>query len=190
MTEENATTQAPAKRELTKVELKRMKIYQERRLRKINEGVDPKKVDAVLSEEDYRNMSLEEKFEQHRKITIASIRRIAQDLLDLQHNDRVIGDAIDINFRAFARMLTKAGVSLEDQGIIFKEIRAEVEAELAAKALERQQAAQAAVQQKMQETEKTAVDALNQAEGKPSLTPDAPPTETAPVPEGATTFGG
>lgn len=188
-TDENGNTYILADKKPSAIELKRQKIWMERYKRLVNKGIDPKKIPLMLAEEDYKNMPLAEKFEQYKKLDMAANRRLAQDINGLQHNDGVLADSMDINFRAFAKMLVEAGISLERQSAILKETEVEIQedrkkqAEQRKRATEmRQKAAQEAREQKLKEE-------LVKAEGKPALTEAPPPEESAP-PDGATVFGG
>lgn len=116
-------------RKMSKVDMKRMQAYQERRRRLINKGVDPKKVDAVIAAEDYKNMPLEDKFERLQAIVLGALRESQKDILALRHNDEVISDAFDINLKSLAKCLERAGVTKELQGTIIQEVEKEVREE-------------------------------------------------------------
>lgn len=187
--DEHGNTYILADKKPSAIELKRQKIYLERRKRKINDGVDPKKVDLLLAEEDYKNLPITEKFEQYKRLDMAANRRLAQDINSLQHNDSVLADSMDINFRAFAKMLVEAGVSLERQGAILKETEQEVQEDRKQRLEARQAASQAAAKKRADAQEQKLKEELAKVEGTPSLTEPIPPAESAP-PDGATVFGG
>ncbi len=176
-------------RRQTKAELKRQQIYIERRNRLINKGVDPSKVDLMLAEEDYRNLPIEDKFERFAMNVNQSFRMFGQDMQALQHNNTVLADAMDVNFRAMALCLERAGLPKEVQGELIKEAEKQINAERLAKLeakqkeeeLRRKQAVEAAEQGRAESE-------LRKAEGKPDLVDE--PGEPAPVPDGATQFGG
>lgn len=185
--DENGNTYILAEKKLSAIELKRQKIWKERYQRLANKGIDPKKIPIMLAEEDYKNKPLADKFEESKKLNTAITRRLAQDINGLQHNDVVLADSMDVNFRAFAKMLLKLGLSLEDQKTIIQETEKEI-AEERQKRIEEARLAAAARAQKAQE--KKAVEELNKPEGVAPLDPAATPAESAPSPEGATVFGG
>lgn len=178
--------ESPKKR--TKMELKRLQQYQERRRRLINKGVHEDKVDAVIAEEDYHALPIEKKFEQLFTSVRTAITGFASDLNELRHNDGVISDVIDVNARAFAKCLTKAGISLEVQGEIFKEAEAEIRAELQKRLEDQNENQRRLAKQQAELAEKVTLDSLKKAEGK-AVEPVQTPANPDPIPEGATTFG-
>lgn len=162
-------------RRLSKIDEKRIRQYQERRRRLINKGVPAEKVDQAIAEEDYRSMPVEKKFERLEALVANSVKRMSSDMLALRHNDGVLADSMDSNFKAMARCLEKAGVSLADQSAIISAVNAEIAAEREQKMAAKMQA----------EAEKAAADALKDAE-----TQKASEEEEVAIPEEATTFGG
>jgi hypothetical protein len=126
--EDNVRTMSEARR-ISKVEMKRMQAYEERKRRLINKGMDPSKVDEALATEDYNNLPIERKFERLEKLTSQLFQGLQKDVMALRHNDGVIADAMDINLRAVARSLEKAGVTKEMQGEIIREVETELREE-------------------------------------------------------------
>lgn len=172
------------------LEMKRMMALLERRKRLINKGVDPKKVDLVIAQEDYNALPVEKKFEKHKDLMNGAVKRLAQDMTGLQHNDGVLADAMDVNFRSFAEMLVDLGMPLEKQGEIIKRVQAKIEDERKARMDAQRKVFEDRAKQAQENKEKKSAEALAKAEGKPELTSTEPTQEeAAPLPDGATTFG-
>jgi hypothetical protein len=179
----------PKQRKFSKIELKRMRAYQERRQRLINKGVAPDKVDMVLAAEDYANMPVPEKLKRLEGILQNSFQQVAIEMANLRHNDGVLADAMDLNFKSFAKMLVKLGIPLEDQGKII----AETEKEMAEERRKQSETASKAAQAAQENIEQAkAEEALKKAE-QPILTgPEGVDANGSPIPppDGATVFGG
>lgn len=175
--EDNVRTMSQAKR-MTKADIRRMQAHEERKRRLINNGTDPDKVEATIAAQDYAALPLEKKFDRMDRVMSQALRALQQDIMSLRHNESLIADAMDINLRAVARSLEKAGVTKEMQIDIIKTVETEVRDEQRRRA-EAQQAAHKA------KSEKELME--NEANTKPSLTNEATPAD---APEGATTFGG
>lgn len=169
------TREVSAARRPTKLELKRAQIYQERRARAINNGVPEDKVDATLAAEDYKNSPLEEKFERFQNLAVHALQGLQQDILNLQHNDTVIADAMDINLKAMARALVHAGVDIGVQQNIMQEVEKEIHKEQQLQKAAREAAHKAA----SEKVEKQTIEKDIDKEAEP-----------LPVPDGATVFGG
>lgn len=181
--------QEPEKKGPSKLDLKRRQQYMERRQRLINKGVDPKKVDMVIAEEDYRALPMDKKLERFMVTVSQSFREFANDMQALQHNNNLLADAMDVNFRAMARCLIKAGVLPEQQSVIIKEVEAEIMATRQAQIDAHKKASEAKAVAEAAVTESSVAEAeLNKAEGKPTIVPDD--AAPLPIPDGATTFGG
>jgi len=189
--DENGNTYILADKKPNAIELKRQKIMRERYQRLVNKGIDPKKIPLMLAEEDYKNKPLDQKFEEYKRLDTAMSRRLAQDINALQYNDGVLADSMEVNFRAFAKMLVKLGLSSEDQKLLVKEAEEEIRAERQHR-IEAQKAAAEERAKKMREAkEQKMKEELVKAEGKElSGLDQGPPPEEAPAPEGATVFGG
>lgn len=177
---EEPVEQVSEVRKLSKIDIKRIQAREERRRRLINNGVPADKVDAVMTAEDYKNLPVEQKLERFEKLMSQAMQGLQRDILALRHNDGVIADAMDINLKAMARGLTKAGVSLEQQNDIIREVEQELREEHA-----KQTAAQAEAHKLA--TEKAEMDRMKSVEKERTTTDDS---ESAPVPDGATVFEG
>lgn len=175
-------------KKMSKLEMKRFQQLMERRKRLINKGVDADKVDAVIAEENYRALPLDKKFELLMQGVKSAVTGLSSDINELRHNDGVISDVIDVNARAFAKCLTKAGVPLETQGEIFKEAEAEIREELQKRMQDAAENQKRLAKQQAELAEKVTLDSLKKAEGK-TAEPEQAPAVPNPIPEGATTFG-
>lgn len=172
----------------TKIEMKRMQQYLERRKRLINKGVPEDKVDQVIAEEDFNNLSTEAKLSRVHQAMNQAVQRLAQDINSLFYNQGVIDHVLDVNFKAFARCLTELGVAPEKQKEILETVEKEVIEERRKKAEEQKLAEEMRLKAQAEQHEKNVAGELAKAEGKEGLK-DAAPAEPAPIPEGATTFG-
>lgn len=181
--------QEQKQRKLSKIDLKRMEQYQARRKRLLGQGVAEDKVDQVIAEEDYKALPIEQKFERFAMSTNQSFHLFGQDVNALQHNIQVTADAVDVNSKAIAMIFEKLGISLEQQKEIVKEATELVNKEREERrlALQKKREEEAKMRQAMEEGP-VAEAALRKAEGKPDLVDQ--PGEPAPIPEGATEFGG
>ncbi len=176
---DNVRTMSEARR-ITKADMKRMQAYEERKRRLINKGVAPDKVDGVIAAEDYNALPVEKKFERLEKLTSQLFQGLQKDIMALRHNDGVIADAMDINLRAVARSLEKAGVTKEMQGQIIREVETELRAEQQ-KRMEEQQAARKAKSEK---------ELMELEAGKKTTLLETEPAIPAEEPAEATVFGG
>lgn len=167
-------------RKPTKIEIKRAQQREERRRRLINQGVPEDKVDQVMVNEDYNNLPLDRRFQDFRSQVVKAIQALSMDVMNLQHNDRVIADAMDTNMRAMSKCLNKVGVPTEDQAQIMKDVISELTEERA-----KQQQAIAEEQQKSVEAQ--IEEELASAE-RGIVSSEEP--EGSPIPDGATVFGG
>lgn len=188
-TDENGNTYVLAEKKPSAIEVKRQKIYLERFKRLLNKGVAKEKIPGILAKEDYDNMPLAEKFEQYKKTDLAATRRLAGDINALQYNDGVLADSMEANFRAFAKMLVKLGLSPEDQKALVKEAEEEIQTERKQKMEQQKLATEMRQKAALEAREKKLKDELVKAEGKPALDQGVPPEEIPP-PEEATVFGG
>jgi hypothetical protein len=123
----------------SRADLKRARIWQERRQRKMNEGVPEDMVDQVLAREDYDRLPVEEKLRRHESFVAGGIERLAQEMTNLHHNDSVLAEAMDMNFKAMSKMLEKLGIPREEQQVFMQQAIEEV-----TKEREERQAAHAA----------------------------------------------
>lgn len=173
----------------TKLELKRAQAHMERVKRMINKGMDPSKVEAAIAEEDYRALPVERKFEMLLHSVKSAIGGFAGDINELRHNDGIISDVIDVNARAFSKIFTKLGISLEEQSTLIKEADAEIRAEFQKRLDDRNEAQRQVLKDQAEKAEKKTLDDLKKAEAKDGVSPEQIPADPNPIPEGATTFG-
>jgi len=180
------------KQKMSQLQAKRMRQYAERRQRLINAGVDPKEVDKVIAEEDYEAMSDEMKIKRLEMIFRNTFQQFAKEFQNLRHNDGVLADAMDINFKGFGKILTKLGVAPDEQKVLIEEAKKELEVEREAQFKAQQEAAKKAHEEKLAANEKKAAEeALKAAEGElPDHVTGQENHPDEPVPEGATEFGG
>lgn len=172
-------------KKVDKIAQKRARDLEERRRRLVNQGVPEDKLESVMAIEDYNNLSLDRKFARFEKITASALQGLQQDIMALRHNDGVIADAIDVNMRAMARALDKAGVSLEAQGVIIKE----VEQELRDEAAKKQQAAVDAQKAAVEADEHARMSAVLKSPSITDATAGAVSDSTVTEPAEATVFG-
>lgn len=154
----------------TKLELKRQQITQERIQRKMTSGMSFEAAVAAVQREDYENLSPAEKIKRLEAAIISNLQKLARDISLLSDNQRDLADVMDVNFRAFEKMLAKVGLAPDAQHALMEEAAAEVQAEREAR-VRKQQADQ-------EEAKKRAL----------AEEVDAPGTTE--IPEGATVFGG
>jgi hypothetical protein len=104
---------------LSKMAVKRMQIYAERRSRLINKGISEAEVDEVLAREDYERKPLEKKHDMDiqrlERIIAGSHRGLVADIHSLMENQAKIYRAMDVNFTAFEMALAELDVSVEKQ---------------------------------------------------------------------------
>lgn len=162
------STQTGTTKPLTRIEEKRRRIYFERRQRAINKGVPVEQVDAVLAREDFERLPLEERV--HHMVD-AAFRKLAEEMVALQYNDQLLSAAMDVNFRAMAKMLEKLGLPRDQQLTLLAEAKEDIEKEQKG----REEAAAAATAA----AEATAMKDATEKAGEP-----------LPPPEEATIFGG
>jgi hypothetical protein len=153
---------------MSKMDEKKRQIYIERRKRALNKGIPEDKVDQHLAKEDFERLPLETRV-QHMIDT--AFRRLAQEIVSLEYNDQMLSAAMDVNFRAIAKMLEKLGISREQQLELLKEAKEDIEKDLAARKAKQDEEAAAKQTANMK------------AETEQAGEPTAPPDE-------ATVFGG
>lgn len=118
---------------LSKIDVKRMQIYQQRRERHIAAGVPPDKVDETIAREDYERLPPDGKIRRIETAFANYSRAVAKEMKDLEHNDTILADSMDVNFRAIAKMLVALGMPLEKQREFLELAKEEMKAELAAR---------------------------------------------------------
>lgn len=183
-------TQETAAPRPNKIEEKRQRILADRLKRHMAKGLSQSEAEEAMAKEDYERLPIEKKLERHTQFLQGGIRTLAKEIRKikegaeisvqieiekLQHNDVVLADAMDVNFKALAKLFTKLGISLEEQAAALKEAEAEVEADKAAAQAARE-AEEAAAQE--QEEKQEASDGVDR------------PGTPAPPPDEATQFGG
>jgi hypothetical protein len=165
----------PAQKKLSKLQIKKMQQYQERRRRLLNKGVPEAQVDAVIAREDYEALPVGDKLKRLEGFIASALGQLGQEITALRENDQVLSEAMDVNFTAVARALVKLGVPLEEQRAIIDAVNAEIE-----EAMEKRKAAA-----------KKAQDEANQKAAAQNLAAQAEEAgEPPPPPEEATQFGG
>lgn len=165
----------PPQKKLSKIQLKKMQQYQERRRRMINKGVPEAQVDAVIAREDYEKLPVADKLKRMEGFIASALGQLGQEMTNLRHNDQVLSEAMDVNFTAIARALVKLGISNEEQKAIIDAVNEELE-----QAAQRRQEAAKKAHEEAQK--KAAADDLA-AQAEPAGEPPPPPEE-------ATQFGG
>lgn len=120
-------------RRLTKLDQKRMQIYQQRRDRLISAGVPPEQVDEKIEDEDYARLPTETKLRRMDTAFGSAIRQLSKEMQDLKHNDVILADALDVNFRSIAKMMDKLGISREEQQKFLAEAKEDMARELEAR---------------------------------------------------------
>lgn len=177
---ENAVQEAPETatpvepRKLSKADLKRQRIFQERMQRHIAAGKTPEQAYEAIQREDYERLPLDKKLEIMRRSFAQSLENISNDIAKLHDNQKDLADVMDVNFRAFEALLGTLGVSTEKMKEALKAAEAEVRGERDAQRAQKEQEVKSAKEQAEKEELAESV--------------DQPGTPT--VPEGATVFGG
>lgn len=175
---------AVAMQKMTKIDAKRMKDREERRRRLVNNGVPLDRVDETLAWEDHNNLPTDKRLEKLEKLVVKLFQGLQRDIMSLQHNDGVITDALDINLRAMAKCLEKAGVDRDQQGVIITEVETELREEQR-KALEARQAAERAAE------EASVLERMKaEVSKKPTLVGSEEEQAPVVIPDGATVFEG
>ena len=164
----------PEPRRPNKIDEKRQKIYRERMQRHIAKGLSAEQAHRKVMEEDYARLPIDQKMRLLEQSVMGAVQRLAQELESLQHNDRVIADALDVNFKAITKALLKQGVPGDDLAAFLKEAEEEIRTDREARRAAYEAAQQAAIQAQQQKQVEQTID-------KPG---------EAPVPDGATTFEG
>lgn len=169
------------------IEQKRMRQQQERFLRTKNKH--PSLTDAQIIEkmkqEDFDGLPVERRFKLFESYISQAIQQLAAEMNNLRHNDAVLAEAMDVNFKSFAKILAKLGVSDEDQKKFIEEAAAEVNAARAKKIAE----LEASMKAQADEAEKAKV-AAGVSTGKLIDTGEVDANGSPiPHPDGATVFG-
>jgi hypothetical protein len=158
-----------------KFELKKRQIFMDRMQRLMSKGMNSQQAQMAIAREDYERLSPADKIKRLEGQLAGLAQSFGMEINNLRHNDGVLADALDLNFKGIAKMLVKLGISLEDQAKFLAEAQKEMEAERVAQR-EAHEAAQAKAQEAMKKEELK--DTIDKA-GEPP-----------PSPEEATVFGG
>lgn len=179
---ELVTLSAEKQKKLSKIDQKRMAAREERRRRLINKGVPEDKVELMMAQEDFQALPIAEQLLRTRNALEMAIQMLARDIHSLRHNENVLADSMDVNFRAFSKLLTKLGVSAQDQKAAVEEAERELhEEKLASARAKREQNEQQMAQSEADAIRKEGID----ANGSP-VADELPPVTP---PDGATVFG-
>jgi hypothetical protein len=175
MKPEQDTTTLGGPKKLTKFEQRKQQILTDRMKRHVAAGKTPEQAYAAIQREDYDRMPVDDKVKRLEGMLVGNIQSLSNDVSMLHKNEKDLADVMDVNFRAFERMMVKLGLPLEEQRKILVEVEAELRAELEARTAAR------ATQQRMAEEE---------AKKEVLATTVDEPGEAQKAPEGATIFGG
>jgi hypothetical protein len=107
------------------------------------------------------------------------MQHLAQEMVNLRHNDQVLADAMDLNFRAVAKALELAGIPLDKQQEIIKLAQEEIQKDREGMAEAQKKAVEHMEKKAKDESEKEAVETETDVPG-----------EAPPAPTEATQFGG
>lgn len=177
--------EARKQQKANKIQEKRYRQHMERRQRLINSGTPEDKVDQQMAQEDYAAMPPEKKIARLEQIIQGTFQQFAQELANLRHNDGVLADSMDLNFKAFSKMLIKLGLPLEEH----REFMQQAQNEIAQERQAEMAAQQRAQDQRRADAEKRLAEQALQAAEAPKLSPTEV-TEASKPPDGATEFGG
>lgn len=119
---------------ISKLELKKQRIYLERRQRYINQGMSVEAANARIQAEDYKALPVDKKIVYLEALMNAGDQALANDIRLLQENDVVIAKNMDINFGAISDLLEEMGVTKEKQIAAMKASTERYEAEMARRA--------------------------------------------------------
>jgi hypothetical protein len=183
-------------RKVTKIDEKRAQIFEERVKRWVNNNQDKLKglneqqvreqAIHALHAEDLDKMSPMERVKRLEQIAFQTFNKLATDLSHVEGNQFALADAMDVNFRAMAKMFAKLGIPVEDHNKFMEESKVELEAERKAMIEERKQRMMA--QQKIIIESKEKKGMVEEAKVVAAETGKEP--EGAPIPKDATVFGG
>jgi hypothetical protein len=175
-------------RKVSKIDMKRSAALQERRQRLINKGTDPAKVDQIIAQQDWEEMPLDKKVKRLEGIISSSMQQIAHDIRSLQMNDKILADAMDLNFTSISKALEKLGLDKDLQSSILHEAEKEMLEARKAAEQERLKASQFEAAKFRKEEEALLAQAeLQKSENKKT---DEDSAGALVIPDGATTFGG
>lgn len=159
-------------RKPTKMELKRAQLFQERINRKVNKGMTKEQAFAAVQKEDHENQPLATRVQKIEHVLTGAFKEISQEMQSLRHNDGIISEAFDVNYRAIAKMFALLGIDKDKQKSIVEDCVREMNE---ARAMAQKAQQEAAEQSKVME----------EVKGPAKIDVPAP----AAPPEGATVFG-
>jgi uncharacterized protein YoaH (UPF0181 family) len=128
-------TKAPSK-----MEQKRQQIFIDRIRRHMAAGMTQEQAVAAIAKEDYERLPVDAKLARIEKVFSNAHAGLANDLNQVHANQVDLADTMDVNFRAFGKMLERLGLKPEDQKACFDAAAAEINAEQAAAKKEHLQA--------------------------------------------------
>lgn len=167
----------------SKFDEKRLKKRAEEHQRQLESlkkmGLSAEQAEETIARREYESAPIDQKVRRLEDIVARALQQLSQEMINLRANDQVLADAMDVNFRAVAKALTLAGIPLEKQGEIIKEVNEEVAREIEQIAEARRKVEEAAQKAEADKTEVAAVEQVADVAGVP---PDAPAE--------ATQFGG
>jgi hypothetical protein len=116
-------------RQPTKLEMKRQQIFVDRMKRHMANGLDQRAAAAAIAREDYERLPVDQKLSRIERVFSQAHQGLATDVQKVHSNQVDLADTMDVNFRAFGKMLEKLGLKGEDQKACFDEAVAELTAE-------------------------------------------------------------
>lgn len=187
------STKAEAPKKLSKIEEKRLRQLQERFKRIKNDHPDwsPQQIMQEIERQNYEALPVDKKLEHFKGLMAQSLRSVFDEINNLRYNDGVLADSMDLNFKAFTKILDKLGVSPEEQKKYILEAEAEIKADREKAAAARDQGEKTAQKEAADTSEKARVEeAMKAAETKVDLGGTDANGSPVPPPDGATVFGG
>jgi hypothetical protein len=158
----------------TKADLKRQEIFRQRMGRLMAKGMTEQQAFERIQREDYERLPVAERVKRLEAAIIGNFQAIGKDIHLLRGNESALADVMDVNFRAFEKMLVSLGLPVVDQRKLLVEAEAEIRAEREAAEAARKAAQAQQQEQVAQETVQETIDVPG--------TPE--------VPEGAVVHGG
>lgn len=114
---------------VSKLEQKRQQIFNDRIQRYMGQGMSQQDAIARVQREDWERTPAEEKLKRFEGILFGNIEGLAKDMTLLKQNQEMLANIMDVNFKAFDKVLRKLGVSEEEQKKFVDEAIQEVHAE-------------------------------------------------------------
>jgi hypothetical protein len=135
----------------SKIDQKRQKIFQDRMKRFMSKGMTPEQAISAMQREDYDRLPPDQKIRRLESALVGNFQQVARDIGLLRQNQNDLADVMDVNFRAFEKMLIKLGVPSEDQKALLKEAEDEIRAERLATQLQAKADAEMGQQQSQEQ---------------------------------------